>query len=288
MASGPHARLTIRPRNGIAYPGERTISLYPPNNPAGPMPRQSPPPKSVGARRERGSISSGEIIEGAISLAREVGIEGLSMPKLSQSLGIGVTSIYWYFQNKEDLLNELTTVAAQQYHARLPTFDHLPWPDYLLQHFKTMHQVLTEDELLCDLLFFRNSKFSVEALERIWPDLDKTMHLLVDAGFPTEQAIHAHFLLSHYTRGCITLERLIRKSGKTAHIPVRLPRSFDATRFPLLASVGEWHSLRGTTPNEFEGGLRVAIEGLKAMIGSRSKAYRPALRRAVTRMLKTI
>lgn len=232
------------------------------------MPRQSPPPKSVGGRRERGSISSGEIIEGAISLAREVGIEGLSMPKLSQRLGIGVTSIYWYFQSKEDLLNELTTVAATQYHSQLPNFDDLEWADYLLQHFRTMHQVLTGDELLCDLLFFRNSKLSVQALERIWPSLDKTIQLLVAAGFPVDQAIHAHFLLSHYTRGCITLERLIRKSGMTAQIPVPLPRSFDATRFPLLAQVAEWHSLRGTTAAEFEGGLLVAIEGMKAKIGA--------------------
>jgi len=225
--------------------------------------------KNESGRRERGSISGEQIIEGALKLAREVTIEGLSMPKLAQSLGIGVTSIYWYFRSKEDLLDELTVAATRQFQGQMSDFSDLPWPEYMLRHFIAMHDILTEDDLLCDLLFFRNSKFSVNALEHIWPQIDKTLQVLVAAGFTEEEAIHSHFLLSHYTRGCIILWRLIHKAGKTEHIPVRVPATFDVKRFPVLGSVGEWHSLRGTTPSEFEGGLRIAIEGMKAIVKDR-------------------
>ena len=54
-------------------------------------------------RRERGSIDPEEIINGAFELAEEVSIDNLSMPMLGKHLGVGVTSIYWYFRKKDDL-----------------------------------------------------------------------------------------------------------------------------------------------------------------------------------------
>ena len=48
-------------------------------------------------RRERGSINPDDIIKGAFELAEQVGIDNLSMPLLGKHLGVGVTSIYWYF-----------------------------------------------------------------------------------------------------------------------------------------------------------------------------------------------
>ena len=59
-------------------------------------------------RRERGSINPDDIIKGAFELAEEVGIDNLSMPLLGKHLGVGVTSIYWYFRKKDDLLNAMT------------------------------------------------------------------------------------------------------------------------------------------------------------------------------------
>jgi AcrR family transcriptional regulator len=49
-------------------------------------------------RRERGSISVDEILNGAFEVAAEVSIDNLSMPLLARHLAVGVTSIYWYFR----------------------------------------------------------------------------------------------------------------------------------------------------------------------------------------------
>ncbi len=59
-------------------------------------------------RRERGSINPDDIISGAFELAEQVSIDNLSMPLLGKHLGVGVTSIYWYFRKKDDLLNAMT------------------------------------------------------------------------------------------------------------------------------------------------------------------------------------
>jgi AcrR family transcriptional regulator len=52
-------------------------------------------------RRERGSINPDDIINGAFELAEELGIDNVSMPLLGKHLGVGVTSIYWYFRKKD-------------------------------------------------------------------------------------------------------------------------------------------------------------------------------------------
>lgn len=66
-------------------------------------------------RRERGSINPDDIIKRAFELAEQIGIDNLSMPLLGKHLGVGVTSIYWYFRKKDDLLNAMTDRALSEY-----------------------------------------------------------------------------------------------------------------------------------------------------------------------------
>ena len=72
-------------------------------------------------RRERGSINPDDSIKGAFELAEQVSIDNLSMPLLGKHLGVGVTSIYWYFRKKDDLLNAMTDRALRQYVFATPT-----------------------------------------------------------------------------------------------------------------------------------------------------------------------
>ena len=64
-------------------------------------------------RRPRGSLDVEEIITGAFELAEEVSIAGLSMPVLAKHLDVPVTSIYWHFRKKEQLLDAINCVKVQ-------------------------------------------------------------------------------------------------------------------------------------------------------------------------------
>ena len=85
-------------------------------------------------RRERGSISVDEIINGAFQVAEEVSVDGLSMPLLAKHLDVGVTSIYWYFRKKDDLLNAMTDRALGQYDFATPFVEGQDWRDSLRDH----------------------------------------------------------------------------------------------------------------------------------------------------------
>ena len=84
-------------------------------------------------RRERGSINPDDIIKGAFELAEDVGIDNLSMPLLGKHLGVGVTSIYWYFRKKDDLLNAMTDRALKQYVFATPYVEAKDWRETLAQ-----------------------------------------------------------------------------------------------------------------------------------------------------------
>jgi AcrR family transcriptional regulator len=78
-------------------------------------------------RRERGSISVDEILNGASEVAAEVAIDNLSMPLLARHLDVGVTSIYWYFRKKNELLDAMTDRALAQYEFTVPFIDASNW-----------------------------------------------------------------------------------------------------------------------------------------------------------------
>src|SRR3979490_442565 len=78
-------------------------------------------------RRERGSINPHDIIAGAFELAEQVGIDNLSMPLLGKHLGVGVTSIYWYFRKKDGLLNAMADRALRQFTFATPDAEAGNW-----------------------------------------------------------------------------------------------------------------------------------------------------------------
>ena len=63
-----------------------------------------------------------------------MGIDNLSMPLLGKHLGVGVTSIYWYFRKKDDLLNAMTDRALRQYVFATPYVEAKDWRETLRNH----------------------------------------------------------------------------------------------------------------------------------------------------------
>jgi AcrR family transcriptional regulator len=96
-------------------------------------------------RRQRGSISVDEIVNGAFAVAAEVSIDNLSMPQLAKHLDVGVTSIYWYFRKKDELLDAMTDRALQRYEFTVPCIDASNWRASLRDHARTMRRRFLDD-----------------------------------------------------------------------------------------------------------------------------------------------
>jgi AcrR family transcriptional regulator len=160
-------------------------------------------------RRPRGSLDVEDIITGAFELAEDVSVSGLSMPVVARHLGVPLTSIYWHFRKKEDLLDAMTDRAIKQYHFTTPFEGGGAWQAALRNHFRKMRRVFQENPVLCELVLMRSGELSPEATHASVDNLEKVVKTMVDeAGFKPDDALTVYLALSAHTRGTAMIERL--------------------------------------------------------------------------------
>jgi len=223
-------------------------------------------PKAGRERRQRGSINAEEIIAGAFEVARRESLDQLSMPALAEHLGVGVTSIYWYFRKKDDLLNAMTDVAVDTVVKELPLLaDDQPWQKVLYSHCHDSRALHRDDQILTDLLLLRTSSYTRDATRRVFEMEEALLRRLVDAGFTTENALMVYNAASIYLRGMIIHDRILRLSN-TPTLDDRQRRLADWSTMPLLGSLVDRHLFAGTTDEDFAFGMGRLISSFEALL----------------------
>jgi AcrR family transcriptional regulator len=221
----------------------------------------SPAPQTPRKRRARGSISAAEILEGAYELASEESLEALSMPRLAQRLDVGVTSIYWYFRSKDELLDTLAERAMAEFDRRIDIPEDLPWDEYLRSYFRSQRRMFRQHELLCDLIVLRSAG-TPEAHRLSAERIDRVLQVLVAAGFPPDAAMNAYAALSVFTRGSAALARIADDGAAPPELPAG-PFE-EAPRLRVLDRLQRPDLLAMTGDEEFEFGLENTLRGLRA------------------------
>jgi len=226
------------------------------------------------ARRPRGSLSGEGILEGAFQLAEEESVEALSMPKLARRLGVGVTSLYWYYRSKEELLEAMISAAADMYLKLLPDHDDVPWDEHFRRYFADMRRIFHDNPVLCDFLVFRRQVSTVRPRLRFLDRIDHEVSILLDAGFDAETAARGYMAMSVYTQGCVQKQRLFELSGdqETRFWSVNSSRIWDTGTpeetpyYPGLEQSLEYWSVTFATDADFEAGLDLLIGGLRSKL----------------------
>src|SRR6516225_2520657 len=76
-------------------------------------------------RAERREATRAEILEAAWELARTQGLAGLSLRDVARKIGMRPPSLYWYFDSKQAIYDEMFAQANRQLLARVAEVD---WP----------------------------------------------------------------------------------------------------------------------------------------------------------------
>ncbi|MGW0044896.1 TetR/AcrR family transcriptional regulator [Rhodococcus sp. NPDC003348] len=244
--------------------------------------RQSRPPKRQ--RRERGSIDPDDIIAGAFELAERVSIDNLSMPMLGKHLGVGVTSIYWYFRKKDDLLNAMTERAVRQYLSVAPALagdgaasDVGGWRRVLTGFARGMRATFLANPILIDLILIRSTLSPVHGqlgaryIETIVADL-------VDAGLSLADAFDTVAAVQLHVRGSVVLTRLgdkVKEADPDSHAYYDdLDITPEGT--PLLAEAAA-QGRTGAAPDDrnFEYGLVCILDRAAGLLGAQGAPSGP-------------
>ena len=224
-------------------------------------------------RRERGSINPDDIINGAFELAEQVSIDNLSMPLLGKHLGVGVTSIYWYFRKKDDLLNAMTDRALRQYVFATPYVEAKDWRETLRNHARTMRKTFMGNPILCDLILIR-AALSPRAARLGVQAVEKAIAGLVEAGLSPEDAFDTYSAVSVHVRGSVVLQRLREKNRAADEGPSGIDETMtiDPETTPLLAQVTEkGHRIGAADENNFEFGLDCILDHAEPTDRSRAR-----------------
>jgi len=225
-------------------------------------------------RRERGSINPDDIISGAFELAEQVSIDNLSMPLLGKHLGVGVTSIYWYFRKKDDLLNAMTDRALSKYVFATPYVEASDWRETLGNHARSMRKTFMGNPILCDLILIR-SALSPRAARLGAQEIEKAIAGLVEAGLSPEEAFETYSAVTVHVRGSVVLHRLQEKNQATedGRRTIEDAMVVDAVATPLLAQMtAKGHHIGAADDDNFQYGLGCILDRARVLIGQGSKS----------------
>jgi AcrR family transcriptional regulator len=239
---------------------------------------------SKATRRARGSLSREEILDGAQYLVEQQGLKQLSMPSLAKHLKSGVTSIYWYFRSKDDLITALTERAISEIYSRLPPVGDRPWDEEMVAYFTAFREELRRVPLYSEVFVYRSllvmSRSSVN--DAIFRRLEDEIAVLVRAGLTVEQAAHVYTSCSVFTRGLVMIEHGIeseavdsRDKGSVSQIVSHL----DPSEFPVLSKLDDLEQTMWPGEDNFQQGLQLLVEGLRKEFGlptTRAPRRRPA------------
>ncbi|WP_370422325.1 TetR/AcrR family transcriptional regulator C-terminal domain-containing protein [Streptomyces sp. QH1-20] len=150
-------------------------------------------------RRPRGSLSRPQIVAAALDVARDEGLEAVSMPRLARELGCGVMSLYGHVRNKEHLLELLAGAVLENF--PLERSDDTHWRQALADFSLALRRLMLEHGALAELLITR----------RMWSaDLAEVFEWLlarmVAGGWPLREAVRAYHAVQTYTLGFVLYE----------------------------------------------------------------------------------
>jgi len=210
------------------------------------------------------AMDRGRIVDEALLLLNEVGIDKLTTRKLAERLGVQQPALYWHFKNKSALLDALNSEMLARFHThRLPSPGE-GWIDFTFATARSMRKTL---------LAVRDGAriaAGTRPSTRDFADAELQLKLYVDAGFSAEEALHISISVARYVVGYVLeeqgeRERMEEEQGMEGDIDAEL------SPFPILAEAFKSLEKHGSinTEQAFERGLRYMVDGMQQSLAAK-------------------
>ncbi len=140
----------------------------------------------MAAKRRPAPLDPERILDAAIALADDAGLDALSMRRLGQALGVEAMSLYNHHANKDAILDGMVARVLAQ--VELPA-EGGDWEEELRGCAVSLHEALRRHPWACSLVMAPAS--GPDALAARLRYIDALLRTLREAGFTPEQAYHA-------------------------------------------------------------------------------------------------
>ena len=219
----------------------------------------SPRPSPRATRRA--GLDRETVLGAALELADEVGLDGLSMRKLGQRLGVEAMSLYNHVDGKDDVVGAIIDLVWAQAARAAPE---APWREAIRENALGLHQAFLAHPWACTFFPASLGPARLHAMEAM-------LAALADGGFSARQAYNAHHVIDGhvigYTQQMIgfTPPDLSGPDGTTAD-PKDFVRAIGGD-LPHLCEHIDLHAVQDELGlgSGFELGLDLILDGLERL-----------------------
>jgi AcrR family transcriptional regulator len=207
----------------------------------------------------RTPLTRERVLQAAVALADDSGIESLTMRKLGQALGVEAMSLYHHVANKDALLDGMVDLVFGE--IEFPAGG-AHWKTAMRQRAISARAALRRHPWAVALMESRRTPGPANLGHH-----DAVLGCLRQAGFPVALAAHAYSLLDAYIYGFALQEATLPfdTPEQTTELAQEILAGFPADAYPHLAELAVQHVLQPGYDygDEFQFGLDLILDGLE-------------------------
>ena len=208
-------------------------------------------------------MSRERVLEAAISLADEGGIEPLTMRKLAQELGVEAMTLYYYVANKDEILSGIVDLVVSEIELPLPGAD---WKAAIRKTAISAHDVLVRHPWAASLMLSATGSSPAR-----WRYMDAILGCMREAGFSADMTDHAYHALDSHITGFTLWEVQVQIDPATLpDLAANFLRGLPVDEHPYLVEHVHQH-LKPRSPEDegaFAFGLDLILDGLQRIRGT--------------------
>jgi AcrR family transcriptional regulator len=214
-------------------------------------------PETATTNRRPTALTAERIAQAALEVVDREGADALSMRRLASGLGVGTMTLYGHFRSKRELLDAAVDAATDDFEAP-PLQGSLR--ERLLAYHEAVRAWLARHPALVQLRgerpIVRPAAFGVS---------EHGMRILLDAGFPPDEAARAFRLLFVYAFGSAAFSPHEARPAERRALHAALV-SLPEDDFPALRAAAEHAGDALGGEEQFRYGLERIIDGLEARL----------------------
>ena len=214
---------------------------------------------------ERKPLTRERVLEGAVALADEIGVEALTMRKLADALDVKPMTIYHHVPGKEQIIDGMVDVVFSE--IDLPPSD-LDWSPAMRARCISARQALNRHWWAAPLMETRTSPGPASIMHH-----DAVIGCLRRGGLSLQMTAHAYAILDSFIYGFAMQEASLPFHGDEPDVPLDelaagMMEAFPADAYPNFVEFTVEHALQpGYDFGEsFEVGLDLILDGLERAI----------------------
>ena len=214
--------------------------------------------RSRSTRATRARLSRQRVLDGALRIADEHGLDALTMRRLAQELGVEAMTLYYHVANKDEILAAIADSVLEEFDLPTPVGE---WKQELRATALSAYRALGRHPWAATLMLAMRSPSRLRLAY-----MDSILGTLAAAGFTEEQTDHGYHVIEGHIMGFTLWELGMRlPAAADLHaaaltfldeLPADVPNVADHIR----------HHLKPTRPDavdSFEFGLDLILDGLE-------------------------